>query len=64
LLESAAESGPGIYTHVPASQQAQVQRSPQQQEHGPNSTQKTSLMGEDCPHLYVVLPHSQFPMCD
>jgi hypothetical protein len=31
---------------------------------GLNSTQKTSLMGEDCPHLYVVLPHHQFPMWD
>jgi hypothetical protein len=30
----------------------------------PNSTQKTSLMGEDCPHLYVALPHHQFPMWD
>jgi hypothetical protein len=29
-----------------------------------NSTQKTSLLGEDCPHLYVVLPHHQFPMWD
>jgi hypothetical protein len=64
LLESAAESGPGIYIHVPASQQAQVRWSPQQQELGPNSTQKTSLLGEDCPHLYVVLPHHQFPMWD
>jgi hypothetical protein len=31
---------------------------------GPNSTQKTSLMGEDCPHLYVVLLHHQFLMWD
>jgi hypothetical protein len=31
---------------------------------GPNSTQKTSLMGEDCPHLNVALPHHQFPMWD
>jgi hypothetical protein len=30
----------------------------------PNSTQKTSLMGEDCPYLYVALPHHQFPMWD
>jgi hypothetical protein len=29
-----------------------------------NSTQKTSLMGEDWPHLYVALPHHQFPMWD
>jgi hypothetical protein len=26
----------------------------------PNSTQKTSLMGEDCPHLYVVPPTINF----
>jgi hypothetical protein len=26
----------------------------------PNSTQKTSLMGEDCPHLYVVHPTINF----
>jgi hypothetical protein len=25
---------------------------------GPNSTQNTSLMGEDCPHLYVAPPPS------
>jgi hypothetical protein len=28
----------------------------------PNSTQKTSLIGDDCPHIYVVLLHHQFLM--
>jgi hypothetical protein len=30
----------------------------------PNSTQKTSLIGDDCPHIYVVLLHHQFLMWD
>jgi len=52
------------YTHEPAPYQAKVHQSPTNQGLGPNSTQKTSLMGEDFPTLYVVLPHHQFPMWD
>jgi hypothetical protein len=59
----AAESGPTRYTHEPAPHQALGPPEPTTTGPGPNSTQKTSLMVEDCPHLYVVLPHHQFPMC-
>jgi hypothetical protein len=59
----AAESGPARYTHEPAPHQALGPPEPTTTGPGPNSTQKTSLMVEDCPHLYVVLPHHQFPMC-
>jgi hypothetical protein len=40
--------------------QVQVHRSLPNQVLRPNSTQKTSLMDEGCPSLYVVLPTINF----
>jgi hypothetical protein len=60
----AAKSGPARYTHEPAPHQALGLPEPTTIGLRANSTQKISLMGEDCPHLYVALRHHQFPMWD
>jgi hypothetical protein len=51
MLEGAEASGPARYTHEMAPHQALGPLEPITTGSGPNSTQKTSLMCENYPHL-------------
>jgi hypothetical protein len=62
MLELRSGIRPARYTHKPAPHQALGLPESTTTRPGPNSSQKTSLMGEDCPHLYIVLPNHQFLM--
>jgi hypothetical protein len=57
----AAKSSPALYTHEAAPHQALGLPEPTTTGPGPNSTQKTSLMGEDCPPPICCAPPPSIP---
>jgi hypothetical protein len=56
MLECVAESSLARYTHEPAPLAPRSTGATTYQGLGPNSTQKTSLIGEDCSRLICCAP--------